>query len=433
MQEGMLFHSLYGSDSGIYTTQFVCELNGHLNEAIFERAWQAAVDAHAVLRTGFEWEAVEEPVQVVRRSVKVRLKREDWRRVGRREQEESLEKYLRREREQEFDLRQSPLMRLALVRTADDESLFIWTSHHLLLDGWSLPIVLRDVLTAYNRLRRGEQASVKPERSYRDYIAWIKKRDLRAAENFWRRLLQGFKSPTPLPNHQIPAPVDSEHAEQQLQLPQSATARLQKFAQRHQLTLNTVVQGAWVLLLSSLSRREDVVFGVVVSGRSAQVPEVESIVGLFINTLPARATITADVEVAVWLKHLQEQQAEISQYEYSPLARVQAWSEVEPGQPLFESIFVFENYPLVSTADLYGDLRVGSVRSIERSNYPLTVWAIPDRELVLRIGYDKRRFHHEWISQLLQDYQTLLEQISEALWVKDLIRTKKHKTHRSHY
>jgi non-ribosomal peptide synthetase component F len=169
------------------------------------------------------------------------------------------------------------------------------------------------------------------------------------------------------------------------------------------------------------------------SGRSAQVPEVESIVGLFINTLPARATITAGAELTVWLKQLQAQQAEISQYEYSPLARVQAWSEVEPGQPLFESIFVFENYPLGSAADVYGDLRVGSVRAVERSNYPLTVWAIPDRELVLRIGYDTRRFHKEWISQLLQDYQTLLEQISEALWVKDLLPTKKHRTHKSHY
>src|SRR6185295_3636767 len=302
------------------------------------------------------WEAVEEPVQVVRPSVKVRLKREDWKSLGRREQEENLEKYLRREREQEFDLKQSPLMRLALVRTTDDKSLFIWTSHHLLLDGWSLPIVFNDVLTAYDRLRRGEQASVKPERGYRDYIAWIKKQDLRAAESFWRRLLEGFKSPTPLPNHGIPATRNYQYAEQEIQLPESATARMQRFAQRHQLTQNTLVQGAWALLLSSLSRREDIVFGVVVSGRSAQVTEVESIVGLFINTLPVRATITADAELTVWLKQLQAQQTEISQYEYSPLTRVQAWSEVEPGQPLFESIFVFENYP-GSATDVHGDLR----------------------------------------------------------------------------
>jgi non-ribosomal peptide synthetase component F len=211
---------------------------------------------------------------------------------------------------------------------------------------------------------------------------------------------------------------------------------LQEFAQRHQLTQNTVLQGAWALLLSSHTGRDDVVFGVVVSGRSAELAEVESMVGLFINTLPARAKITPDAELTVWLKQLQAQQAEISQYEYSPLARVQEWSEVEPGKPLFESIFLFENYPIES--ERHGDLRVGSVRSIDRSNYPLTMWAIPGRELVLRIGYDTSRFDDEWIGELLRDYEDLLERITganekgEALCLKSLLATKKHKAHKSH-
>jgi surfactin family lipopeptide synthetase C len=184
---------------------------------------------------------------------------------------------------------------------------------------------------------------------------------------------------------------------------------LQEFAQQHQLTPNTVVQGAWALVLSSLGRSEDVVFGVVVSGRSVEVADVECMVGLFINTLPARAKITPEAELIGWLKQLQAQQVEMSQYEYSPLARVQAWSEVEPGKPLFESIFLFENYPV---PDLLKDPRVGNIHSVERSNYPLTVWAIPGRELALRIGYDTGRFDDKWISQLLHDYQKLLEAIA---------------------
>jgi len=429
MQEGMLFHSLYGSDSGIYTTQLVCELNGQVNEDNLETAWQAAVDAHAVLRTGFEWKSVEEPVQVVRRSVKVRLKREDWRSLGRKVQEENLEAYLRRDREQEFDMKQPPLMRLVLVRTTDDASLLIWTSHHLLLDGWSLPIVLNDVLTAYDRLRSGDQLSLKPGRSYRDYISWVKKQDLREAEIFWRQLLKGFTSPAPLGTRENQT-RESEYAEQQVQLTESATARLQEFAQQHQLTPNTVVQGAWALSLSSRVRRDDVVFGVVVSGRSVDVTDIDSMVGLFINTLPARAKITPEAGLIDWLKQLQAQQVEMGQYEYSPLARVQAWSEVEPGKPLFESIFLFENYP-ASVAD--SGVRVGSVRSIERSNYPLTVWAIPGKELVLRIGYNTQRFDDESINKLLQEYLTLLETIAladekgEALCLKSLLATKKHK------
>ncbi|HKG80721.1 MAG TPA: amino acid adenylation domain-containing protein, partial [Pyrinomonadaceae bacterium] len=389
MQEGMLFHSLYGSDSGIYTTQLVCELNGHLNEDAFEMAWQAAVDAHAVLRTGIEWKGVEEPVQVVRRSMKVHLKREDWSSLDREEQEEKSGEYLRQDRERVFEMNQPPLMRHVVARTADDASLLIWTSHHLLLDGWSLPIVLNDVLTAYNRLRSGNKSSLKRARSYRDYITWVKKQDLKEAEIFWRQLLKGFTAPTPLSTREN-LTRDSEYAEQQIQLTESATARLQEFAQQHQLTPNTVVQGAWALSLSSHAGRDDVVFGVVVSGRSVEVTDIDSMVGLFINTLPTRAKITPEAELNTWLKQLQAQQVEMGQYEYSPLARIQAWSEVEPGKPLFESIFLFENYPITSVAD--SDVRVGNVRSIERSNYPLTVWAIPDKELVLRIGYNTRRF-----------------------------------------
>jgi condensation domain-containing protein len=369
--------------------------------------------------------------------VKVRLKRDDWRKLGREEQEENLEAYLRQDRERPFDMKSPPLMRLVLVRTADDASLLIWTSHHLLLDGWSLPIVLNDVLTAYHRLRSGNQPSLKPARSYRDYIAWVKNQDLREAEIFWRQLLKGFTSPPPLGARENQA-HDSEYAEQQVQLTESATARLQAFAQQHQLTQNTVVQGVWALLLSSHTDREDVVFGVVVSGRSVDVAEVDSMVGLFINTLPARAKITPEAELIDWLKQLQAQQVEMGQYEYSPLARVQAWSEVEPRKPLFESIFLFENYPIARLADVWlkerqDDLRVGNVRSVERSNYPLTVWAIPGQQLGLRVGYDTRRFDDDSIRRLLRDYEKSLEAIAyadekgEALCLQHLLAMKKHK------
>jgi non-ribosomal peptide synthetase component F len=196
------------------------------------------------------------------------------------------------------------------------------------------------------------------------------------------------------------------------------------------LTPNTVIQGAWALSLSSHAVRDDVVFGVVVSGRSAEVTDIDSMVGLFINTLPTRAKITPEAELIDWLKQLQAQQVEMGQYEYSPLAQVQTWSAVEPGKPLFESIFLFENYP-VSVAD--SGVRVGSIRSLERSNYPLTVWAIPNKELVLRIGYNTRCFDDSSINKLLQEYLTLLETIAladekgEALCLKSLLATKKHK------
>jgi non-ribosomal peptide synthetase component F len=288
------------------------------------------------------------------------------------------------------------------------------------MDGWSLPIILNDVLASYERLRHKESTQVKPGPGYRDYIAWLKKQDLKNAEMFWRRLLKGFASPTPIAPHRTPTPANSDSAqyrEQQIRLTESTTASLQAFAQRHQLTQNTVVQGTWALLLSTYAKRDDVVFGVVVSGRSAEVSEVESMVGLFINTLPIRVRITPEADLIVWLRQLQAQQSEIGQYEYSPLARVQEWSEVPRGTSLFDSIFIFENYPVVSEAEAWlkeahGGLQVRSVRSIERSNYPLTLWAIPGRELMVKIGYDPQRLDETLVSELLEDYQTLLEEIA---------------------
>jgi amino acid adenylation domain-containing protein/non-ribosomal peptide synthase protein (TIGR01720 family) len=420
MQQGMLFHSLYGPSSEIYLTQLVCELEGRLDEEAFEAAWQVAVDAHAVLRTCFEWEAVEEPVQVVRRTVKAKLKREDWRGLSRQEQEERLAEYLRQDRERGFDLRQPPLMRFALARQTDEAYLFLWSSHHLLMDGWSLPIILKDVLTAYVHLRRKERVELKPARRFRDYIAWLKRQDLSRAEDFWRQLLRGFQSPTPLVSRRTSSTIEgsaAHYGEQQIQFGESLTAQLQALTYQHQLTLNTIVQGAWALVLSLHAGKEDVVFGVVVSGRSAEIREVERVVGMLINTLPVRARIAAEADLIVWLKQLQAQQAERGQYEYSPLAQVQAWSEVPRGTPLFESIFVFENYPVESAAESWlkeshGGLRVGRVRSLERSNYPLTIWAIPGRELMLKIGYMTRRFDDATINELLKDYRTLLEAIA---------------------
>jgi non-ribosomal peptide synthetase component F len=208
-----------------------------------------------------------------------------------------------------------------------------------------------------------------------------------------------------------------EYSEQQIELNESLTAKLQALARQNQLTLNTIVQGVWALLLGLHAEKEDVVFGVVVSGRSAEIAGVESTVGLFINTLPVRAKIAAEAGLIAWLKQSQAQQAETSQYDYSALAQVQAWSEVPRGTPLFESIFVFENYPIETAAEAWleeshGGLRVGRVRSLERSNYPLTIWAIPGRELVLKIGYSVRRWDDETLNELLEDYRTLLEAIA---------------------
>src|SRR5207248_513938 len=197
-QQGMLFHSLSEPDSGVYTTQLVCELKGRLNEEAFQAAWQAVARRHQSLRADFAWEVAAEPVQVVRRAVEVKLRREDWQSLSREVQEECLEEYLRGDREQGFDLGRAPLIRLDLFRRSGEEYVFVLSNHHLLMDGWSLSIVLKEVFALYDADCEGQALSLKEPRPFRDYVAWLRQQDQDEAEAFWRGALEGFTSPTPL-------------------------------------------------------------------------------------------------------------------------------------------------------------------------------------------------------------------------------------------
>jgi amino acid adenylation domain-containing protein len=416
LQQGLFFHTLYAPQSGVYVEQLDCTLRGELHLTAFEHAWQQVLDRHPILRTAFLWKELEEPVQVVRQRVKLSFHREDWRSLTKAQQEERLDQYLKTDRSRGFDLSKAPLMRLALIHLSEDEHQFIWTYHHLILDGWCIPIVMNEVFAFYEATSRGQTVSLERTRPYRDYIAWLKRQDLTKAETFWRETLKGFSAPTPVPVEKIgvtPARESDSREDfdqRSISLPQDMTLELVALARQYQLTLNTLVQGAWAVLLNRYSGEQEVVFGITVSGRPAELAGVESMVGLFINTLPLRVSVDAQDSLLPWLRMLQEQQIELRQYEYSPLVQVQGWSEVPRGQALFESLLVFENYPVdASLMQRLRSLSVSNLRKIERTNYPLTLLAVPGAELALQISYDPSRFDSAAILRMLGHLQRLLE------------------------
>ncbi len=415
MQQGMLFHTLYSPNSGVYFEQLSCTLRHLKNPQAFKQAWQQVTDRHPILRTSFVWEGVKEPVQVVHRQVQLPWEECDWQGRSPAEQQQQLETFLESDRDRGFDMRQPPLMRLTLIQLAKDTYYFIWSHHHLLLDGWSSPAILKEVFDFYQAFLNGEQLSLPRPRPYRDYIVWIQQQKLSEAESFWRQRLQGFTAPTPIPIERNFASAAGEeiYQEQQILLPAATTAALKTLARQQQLTLNTLVQGAWGLLLSRYSSEEDVVFGAVVSGRPPDLAGVESMVGLFVNTLPARVRIRPEDSLLSWLKQLQAQQIEARQYEYSPLVEVQRWSEVPRGVLLFDTLVVFENYPLESSLqERVQNLEIESVRSFEKTNYALTLTVVPGEELALKIGCNSNRFEDSAIARMLGHLQTLLEGIA---------------------
>src|SRR6185295_16102085 len=412
---GMLFHSLYAPDSGQYVVQMCAPLADGLDVECFRQAWRLAVGAHPILRTAFVWEGVSRPLQVVHREAEAPWDVQDWRTLAPGRAEAQLDEYLRRERIRGFRLDRPPLLRFALFRMADATWRFLWCCHHLLLDGWSRPLVLEEVAAAYAALARGASPPCAPRPPFRDYIRWLLAQDLAAAERFWRSTLSGFPAATPivaaLPRSAHPE-ADAERCESaRRRLAAGLTERLEATARRSQLTLGTIVQGAWALLLSRYTGSEDVVFGATVAGRPAELAGVERMVGPFLNTLPVRARIVARQPAAGWLRDLQRHLVEARQLEHSPLAEVQRWSEVPPGTPLFESLVVFENYPSATGAETEEAEESGTL-CVDWTHYPLTFTAVPGKRLALEIAY--RPAVADWaIRRLLDHLERLLTALAE--------------------
>ncbi|WP_281274219.1 non-ribosomal peptide synthase/polyketide synthase [Brevibacillus gelatini] len=412
LQEGMLFHSLYEQTGGDYVVQLALKLND-VNVALFAEAWQKVVERHAILRTSILWSGLEKPHQVVHTHVKADVTQLDWRHLTEAEQEASLQAYLEQDRKRGFDLARPPLMRWALIRLNANTSQFVWSFHHMLLDGWSTPIVFNDWLAFYQAARQGREAKLPAIPPFSAYIAWLKRQNLQAAEQYWRDYLRGFSVPTPLAMGKAggSAGQPKEYADHKLVLTKETTARLHAFARRHQLTLNTLVQGAWALILGRYAGEAEVLFGATSLGRPADLTGAESMVGLFINTLPVRVLLPEQTDVISWLHDLQQAQSEMRQYEFTPLVDIQSWSEVPRGQSLFDSIFVFENYLSGTSAESDSGVWLGEVKAVEQTSYPLTLVVAPGEELLLKLIYETGRFEREAIDRVLAQLSRALEVI----------------------
>ncbi|MCM3338069.1 non-ribosomal peptide synthase/polyketide synthase [Paenibacillus sp. MER TA 81-3] len=419
MQEGMLFHSLAEPHSGMYCEQTGFTLAGKFSLEAFEQAWRRLLERHSILRTRVCLDGFEQPIQAVLDEVPLPIDQLDWRSLSAEQQERMLESFLKEDRHRGFQFHEAPIMRFTLIQLANDKVQFIWTFHHMLLDGWSNPIVIQEYFALYYAFTTGTAIQLEPTRFYREYIAWLHKQDQQAAESFWRGYLAGIEAPTEMRLQRPVIASASDYAELELEVGTELTSQLQSFARSHQLTLSTMVQAAWSLLLSRYSGESDVLFGATVAGRPADLAGVESIVGLFINTLPVRVQVRTDMDVVKWLSQLQQQQAEKQQYEYAALTQIQSWSEVPHGTPLFDSIIVYENYPIqvtvpeaaaaVDEVTASEGVELLGVHSFERTNYPITLSVLPGGTLGLHIGYDTTRFSAADVRRMLEHLRNLLQ------------------------
>ncbi|MEU8827138.1 non-ribosomal peptide synthase/polyketide synthase [Streptomyces sp. NPDC048636] len=414
MQAGMLFHHLVDPASDAYVNQVQLTMTGVADPEALATAWQRTADANPILRTHLVWAETAEPLQVVRGRAAVRIVHHDWTARPERWREAELDRLLAEDRAEGIDLGTAPLMRLALIRLSADEVRLIWTFHHVLLDGWSAAQVFDEICERYTELTTGRTAVVPSRRPFRAYLGWLAEQDTAEAERFWREALAGFTSPTELPRDRpaVEAHRTASSGTHKVTLGAEESARLRTAAQHNGLTMNTVVQGAWALLLARYSGTDDVVFGTTVSGRPAALAGVESMVGVFINTVPTRVRVDGGLTLLAWLRELQTAQSESRRFDFVSLAQLRSWSDVPGGRNLFDSIVVFENYPFDSEAIAAHGLGIRQERDLEPTNYALSVVVAPEERLSVSLDYDPAAFDAPTVERLGGTLRGLLEEMA---------------------
>ena len=422
MQQGMLYHHLTAPGSGVDLEQIVCTLPEAVDAGALERAWQRVVDRHPALRTSLRWEGEPAPVQLVHARARVAIEPRDLRSLPTSEaRREELDRFLAADRARGFRYDEAPLLRLTLFRLADAEYQLVWSFPHVLVDGNSFPTVLGEVFTLYDAAVRGEPEPALPApRPFRAYVDWLARRDRSADEAFWRGALTGFGAPTPIvaPRSDADgkAAPDLGTATRELRLPEATTSALRQLGQAHGLTLNTFVQGAWLILLSRYTGEEDVVFGATRAGRRGTVEGAEETVGIFINTLPVRAQPAADRPALAWLAELRERQRAVRPHEHTPLVDVQRWSDLPPGAPLFETLIVFDTASLDSVLRARGGAFARRRFALyERTGFALTLNAYGEASLRLKLTHERGRFDDAAAERLLGHLAALLDGMAAKL------------------
>lgn len=412
MQQGMLFHTLYNEGSDAYVEQFCLDLAGKIDNEVFKKSWDHVISRHQALRTSFRWKGIQKPVQIVHREVKPEWKFEDWSELRPDEQEEKFVQLRLGDRKNTFDMEAAPVMRFTLLKFADTNYRLLWTFHHILMDGWSYPVIIGEVIRTYAGILDGGLPELPAAVPYKSYISWLAKQDRNSAENFWKRELAGFRTPAHFKgisaNKQAHESVGTHECIEYLS--EQFSGSLLDFSRKNQVTLSTLMQAAWAFVISAYSGEADVVFGGTISGRPPALKDVERMVGLFINTLPVRIKIENEQDINSWLRNIQSGYAEREQYSYSSLADIQSWSELPANTKLFDNILVFENYPGdPALEDDASPVRVAGISAFEKTNFPIALLIAPGKRLKLTIAYDQGVFRDEFIEGILRSFEGALQ------------------------
>ena len=426
-QYGVLYHALTHADSELYYVQLRFRMDHAVDVSAWRRAWEQLVSRHATFRTLFMDLEEENPIQVRCREVPLPWEELDIRHLDAGDQERMFEQFLEEERKTGFQLNKAPISRFYLIRTADEAYRFLWSHHHVICDGWSFAIILRDLFRFYRAGLGGATLEMSPPPEFGLYLDWRSSWNEESHREWWRHYLRGFTEPSPLAPDWVSLREGSfgTSFEVTAGIAEPMADQLNRLVRERGLTAHILLLGTWALLLHYHGGDEDVVFGVTRSGRPPEVPDVEHMVGLFINSVPARVGVHGESELLSWLDELHAQQLQAMPHSLLPLSAIQQCSELPADKPLFDSLLVIENYPMGSALqrDIEA-LRISDLGVVTRNSFPLTLNATPRESFALKIMVNDTRIDHERARRLVDHCRLLLEGMAVApqCRLKDLIR-----------
>lgn len=414
LQTGMLLHRLADPQRDEYFRQFIWDLDGDLDVGTFVTAWQRVIDRHAALRTRFIWQDLPHPVQVVVRAQPIVVERWDCRSTPDGERVGWLERLAADERERGIDLTAGPPMRLVLIRTGSTRHRLLWNVHHLVLDGWSRSIVSREVLETYAAMRTGGALPADPPAPFRDYLSWLDRHPANRDMGYWRRTLAGLRGPTPLPAVAAGRRPGTGIGVEESTLADSLFQALRDTAARYRISLPNLLQGAWALLLSRHCGTDDVVFGTTLAGRSADVPGIDRMVGMLMNTLPTRIGVSPDMSIGDWLTEVHRGRLTQQEHAGASLVEIARCVDVPRGERLFTNLFVLERAADEEEGEWAG-LRVDqSDGAPGETAYPLVLTVSVAGHLELGLKFEHAVYDRDAVAELLGHYRMLLEAVTVA-------------------
>ncbi|MGB0521647.1 MAG: amino acid adenylation domain-containing protein [Flammeovirgaceae bacterium] len=402
IQEGLLFHGLFDSSSTAYTEQFCCDFNIAIDLNAFQAAWDLILQQHSIFRTAFLHKALAVPVQCVHHGVKMPVHVLDLTTETPEKQAEKLEQFLVEDKQSGFAFDQAPLMRVTLIKLSAHQYKMAWTHHHILLDGWSFSILTTKLLRYYEAFAQGEFPETEREDNYRDYIDYVNSKDEYEVEDFWRNYAVDITTPTFLPFVSDTVPNRNkglgEIKELEFHFDAEMSQKINDFSKSAHLTMNTVVQGVWALVLSKYTGKQAISFGVTSSGRPSELAFADERVGLYINTIPLFTHVPFENDLPNWLSNLQKMSTAAREFQYTPINTIQRWTSIQ-GE-LFDTLLVFENYPISEEIEKDWALKMDNVVLEEHTNYLLTVIVYMLDELHIKFSYNSSLLDSVYVEQM---------------------------------